>query len=171
MQAEVAASEQQPRNVTYRGISSAWRASFPWISQKEPFLFVCLPGVLRRWWWRRGGRARTDSEVPSGGSKQTQMSSCGRWCFIGDRAGRSRNATPANRDGLLALLQRVDAGMQLCVSSSLVQTRSSCAAYFTDSHIHLWWLHCSHVKHGTKGGQRDIKDTFKKGQRLCIFFH
>lgn len=27
-------------NVTYRGISSAWRASSPWISQKEPCLLL-----------------------------------------------------------------------------------------------------------------------------------
>ncbi|KAA8588846.1 hypothetical protein FQN60_010191 [Etheostoma spectabile] len=35
------------------------------------------------------GLSRADSEVPSGGSQQTPLSCSGRWCFIGEGAGRS----------------------------------------------------------------------------------
>lgn len=44
MQADVVvtAIKESTKSVTYRGISSAWRASSPWISQKEAYLFVAL---------------------------------------------------------------------------------------------------------------------------------
>lgn len=38
-------------SITHRGISSAWKASSPWISQKEPCLLLGV--VCSDQWWRR----------------------------------------------------------------------------------------------------------------------
>lgn len=68
---------------SHRGISSAWRSSFPWISQKEPYLLVQVK--------RRMGveeslmRQRVKSLQVNG--KQTPPKGCDRLIFIETQLG------------------------------------------------------------------------------------
>lgn len=64
----------------YPGISSAWRASSPWISQKEPCLSVSYVKFAETRADRDTvdcGDGQADDEVPSGESQQTPTSCSG----------------------------------------------------------------------------------------------
>lgn len=101
-------------NVTYPGTSSAWRASSPWISQKEPCFFVASgssqwPAVMEV--------LRLVVKSPRVVASKPTRAAVTACVFVGDRAGRS----PTNKDTLLALVSsygRRDATVCLCVCVS-----------------------------------------------------
>lgn len=70
----------------YQGISSAWRALSPWISQKEPCLSVPAESSADRD-NVDGGDGQADDEAPTGVSQHTPPSCSELHGFIAGRGG------------------------------------------------------------------------------------
>lgn len=123
------------RNVTNLDISSAWRASPPWISQKEPCLSVPRGGLQRPQQVLVMALARADDEVLGWESANPNLT-----CVLltETEVGGVHTTRGAGR--------RADAGVRL------FQTTFTHTGYLAlQFHVHLWYWHWTRVA-GVGGG-------------------
>lgn len=111
----------------YQGISSAWRALSPWISQKEPCLSVRAESSADRD-NVDGGDGQADDEAPSAVSQQTPPSCSQLHGFIAGRGGRRRRGSQPQRRALRG-------GGSVCECRSVLWFHTSCLAHRAISYL------------------------------------